>query len=131
MEGFMNRRNIYILILFMSFIFCALIVAFFEGNLLIRGFIGDVIVIILLYTFIKSFKDVNTKKLSIFVFFLSWFIEISQYFKFIEFIGLSNYRMARVVLGTTFDSKDLIAYTIGVIVIYLFDSNLTTKIKIY
>jgi len=127
----MNRRNIYILILFMSFIFCALIVAFFEGNLLIRGFIGDVIVIILLYTFIKSFKDVNTKKLSIFVFFLSWFIEISQYFKFIEFIGLSNYRMARVVLGTTFDSKDLIAYTIGVIVIYLFDSNLTTKIKIY
>jgi len=98
---------------------------------LIRGFIGDVIVIILLYAFIKSFVDVNTKKISIFLFFLSWFIEISQYFKFIEFLGLSNYKIARVVLGTTFDSKDLIAYTIGVIVIYLFDSKLITKIKKY
>ena len=127
----MNRRIVYIFTSLISFISCALIVAFFEGNLLIRGFVGDVIVIILLYAFIKSFVDVNTKKISIFLFFLSWFIEISQYFKFIEFLGLSNYKIARVVLGTTFDSKDLIAYTIGVIVIYLFDSKLITKIKKY
>jgi len=130
-EDFMNRRIVYIFTSLMSFISCALIVTFFEGNLLIRGFIGDVIVIILLYAFIKSFVDVNTKKISIFLFFLSWFIEISQYFKFIEFLGLSNYKIARVVLGTTFDSKDLIAYTIGVTVIYLFDSKLITKIKKY
>lgn len=120
----MKRRLIYFLLTITCFLLCVLIVKLFSNHQVVRGFVGDIIVTILIYAFVKIFIDITPVKLSIFVLLFSYSIEILQYFRFIEFIGLSENKLARVMFGATFDYTDLIAYTIGVIIIYLMDTYL-------
>lgn len=120
----MKRRRIYFLLTMTCFLICVLIVKLFSNHQVVRGFVGDIIVTILIYAFVKIFIDITPVKLSIFVLLFSCSIEILQYFRFLEFIGLSENKLARVIIGATFDYRDLIAYTIGVIIIYLMDTYL-------
>jgi len=71
--------------------------------------------------------DIRPFKMSALILLISYTVEILQYFKFVEWIGLGDSRIARVVFGTVFDLKDLVAYTIGVIIIYLLDKRVLDK----
>ena len=123
----MKKRLVYLYMALFCFAMCAVIVYFFSDLLFIRGFIGDVLVTILLYCFIKFFVDIRPFKMSALILLISYTVEILQYFKFVEWIGLGDSRIARVVFGTVFDLKDLVAYTIGVIIIYLLDKRVLDK----
>ena len=120
----MKRREIYLLSTVICFLLCILIVKLLSDYLVIRGFIGDIIVTILIYCFIKMFVDLKPLKLSIFVLMFSYIVELMQYYKVIEIIGLGNNEIAQIIIGTTFDFRDLLAYTIGVIIVYLLDTRL-------
>ncbi len=43
-------------------------------------------------------------------------IECLQYTKLIDYLGLSDYKIARIVFGTAFDWLDILAYGIGTLV---------------
>ena len=43
----------------------------------------------------------------------SFAVEIGQYFRLAELLGLMDCKVARIVIGSTFDAKDLLAYAIG------------------
>lgn len=94
-------------------------IALFVHDTIIRPYIGDLLVVILLYCFVKSFADLPVFPTAISVLLFSFLIEISQYFKIIELLGLQNSAIARVIMGTSFAWIDIIAY-IGGIAIVLF-----------
>ncbi|MEM9924701.1 MAG: DUF2809 domain-containing protein [Cyanobacteria bacterium P01_D01_bin.50] len=113
-----NKKYLYLtLILFFIEVFIAL----FINDSFIRPFIGDVLVIILIYCFIKTFWNINSSIAVLFVFVFACIIEILQYFNLVNHLGLQQSKIATVILGNTFDWKDIIAYLVGSIAILLLE----------
>lgn len=118
----LKKRLVYFSLAILCFIICVLIVKLFNNNPLIRGFIGDIVVIWLIYFFIKGFYDFHSLKLAVFTLALAFATEFLQYLKLIAFFGLEHNAMARLILGSVFDPYDLMAYTVGAVLVYIIDA---------
>ena len=87
----------------------------------IRPYMGDVLVVILIYCFIQSFFTFSVNTIVLFVLLFSFTIEFLQYINIVEKLGWEKYKLARIVIGTSFSWMDLFCYTIGVIHIVLIE----------
>lgn len=93
----------------------------------IRHTFGDYLAVFLLYFFFKSFIKGKTFQIALVVFIISFIVEFLQLTNFLELIHLQNNNIAKVVLGSTFQISDLIAYTLGVITILIFEKQIPWK----
>lgn len=121
-----NKKYFYFTIILFLIELC---IAVFVNENFIRPFIGDVLVVILLYCLAKSFWKIPSSILALLVFVFACIIEILQYFNFVNILGLQNYKILAIALGNTFDWEDIIAYAIGAITVVLLENktNRTTK----
>ncbi len=103
------------------------IIALYIKDKIIRPFVGDILVVIFIYYFIKAF--INTKAINIAIFTLtfSFVVEILQYFNFVEIIGLGHNKAARIIIGTSFSWIDLLCYFIGFVLLFFIDKDLKKK----
>ncbi|BAZ12997.1 hypothetical protein NIES4071_48310 [Calothrix sp. NIES-4071] len=97
-------------------------IAIFINDIFIRPFIGDVLVVILIYCFIRAFFNIQSSITAVSVFTFACMIEILQYFNFVDKLGLRDNRILAIALGSTFDWKDIIAYAIGAITVFLLEN---------
>jgi hypothetical protein len=88
---------------------------------IIRPYGGDFLVVILIYCFIKSFINTPPVITAIAVLILSYAVEISQYFHLVTQLGLQHSRLAKILLGTSFSFTDILAYTLGVLVVLVIE----------
>ncbi len=95
-------------------------IALFVRDSFVRPFLGDVLVVIWMYTFLAAFLSIRHKALSLFVLAFAYCVEIAQYFRLVEALGLQNNTLASIVIGSTFDWLDMLAYTLGWGVIWVF-----------
>ncbi len=116
----MKINKKYIVSFLVLFIIEALIALFVHDNF-IRPYIGDILVIILMYTFIKGIINKNIKFLPIYLFLFALFVEVMQYLKIIEFLNLENNKVASIIMGTSFDVKDILCYFIGSIILIIYE----------
>lgn len=107
------KLNYKYLIIFIIIFLIEIFIAVFINDTVIRPFVGDVLVIILIYTFIRIFTKKYIKYLPIYIFLFACLIEIGQYFNLLNILHLANFKLAQIVIGTTFDIKDIICYFIG------------------
>lgn len=115
----MIRFNLkYFLITIALFIVEVLIATVFKNIFFVRAYLGDVLVTILIYTFIKSFWNANPGKLLIGVFIFSVFIEVLQYFHIADVLGLKPGSIAQIVVGTSFSWIDILCYGVGCLIAY-------------
>jgi Protein of unknown function (DUF2809) len=84
---------------------------------IVRPYIGDMLVVILIYCFVKSFIATKIIPTAIAVLLFSYFIEAMQYVKIVNILGLQEYKMARIIIGTSFSWVDILMYTIGIIIV--------------
>lgn len=105
-----------------------ILIALFAHDRMIRPYIGDLLVVILLYCFVKSFADTPVFATAISVLLFSYMVEILQYFKIINILGLQDCAIARIVMGTSFEWIDLIAYTAGIALVFLAEKIVDGKI---
>ena len=114
-----NRKYFYLTILLFLIEVC---IAVFIDDQFIRPFMGDVLVVILLYCLVKSFWKIrsNVAALSIFVF--ACVIEGFQYLNLIDKLGLRQYKLLAIILGTTFDWKDIFAYALGTVIVLAWEN---------
>ncbi|EOR20475.1 hypothetical protein A500_16975 [Clostridium sartagoforme AAU1] len=94
----------------------------------IRPYIGDILVIILMYTFIRGVIDKKIKILPIYLFLFASFVEVMQYFKVIELLNLENNKVASIIMGTSFDIKDILCYFIGSMILIIYE-NISLRIN--
>ncbi|WP_199118246.1 DUF2809 domain-containing protein [Pedobacter sp. ASV28] len=94
-------------------------IALYVHDQIIRPYIGDVLVVILIYCFVKSFFNLPVLKTAIGVLLFSYVIETLQYFQFVKLIGLEHSRLANVVIGNYFAWMDILAYTAGIIMVLM------------
>lgn len=88
-------------------------IGLFVHDGLVRPFIGDVLVVILIYTFIRIFIPEKIRLLPLYVFVFSVIVELLQYLKIVETLGLQNNRFLSTVIGTSFDIRDILCYFVG------------------
>ena len=110
------------------FIIEAIIAVFIHDNF-IRPYFGDVLVVVLIYCFIKAFVRNETKLLPLYIFIFALLVEVGQYYNLAELLGLSDYRIARIVIGSTFDIKDIACYLVGCIGLYLYEMIKRKRLK--
>ncbi|MDZ8051365.1 MAG: DUF2809 domain-containing protein [Aulosira sp. ZfuVER01] len=121
-----NKKYFYFtLILFLLEVY----IAVFINDGFIRPFIGDVLVVILIYCFVRAFCKISSSIVALSVFVFSYIIEILQYFNFVSKLGWQKYKIIAVALGSTFDWKDIIAYTIGIAIVLLLENSTKRKVK--
>lgn len=106
-----NARGKYIVSFTVNLI-VVLLIGFYGAGWFWRGFLSDVFIVVLLFSFLKMLTPASTLKVSLSVLAFSYFVEISQYFNLVEFLGVNN-KAIRIFIGTHFDWLDLIAYTVG------------------
>lgn len=123
----MKRKNTYILICLICITLGTIIVMAFNNHGFIRGVIGDVLVVILMYYVLKIFVPIKPLNLLIIVLIFSYLVETTQYFHLIEVVKLEDNFMANIIMGSTFDYRDLLAYTLGGIIAHAIDIKILYK----
>jgi hypothetical protein len=93
------------------------LIALYVHDAIVRPYVGDLLVVILLYCFVKTFIDTPPLKTAIAVLLFACLVELSQYFNLVKHLGLQRSRLANVVMGNSFEWIDLIAYTLGAIIV--------------
>jgi hypothetical protein len=94
-------------------------IAVFVHDGIIRPYIGDLLVVILIYCFIRSFylKPVWATALAVLLF--AYIIEILQYLRIVELLGLGHSRFANIIIGNAFAWMDMLMYTAGIALVLL------------
>lgn len=98
-----------------------ILIALFIHDQLIRPYFGDVLVVILIYCFIKSFFSLSVWTTAIIVFCFSFCVEFSQHLNLISKLGLENSGIAKAVLGNSFSYLDLFAYVTGIFCVIIIE----------
>jgi hypothetical protein len=106
------RKTYFILTLFLLSI--ELFIAIFVNDSFVRPYVGDFLVVIMLYCVVRTFLRCSAKQAAIGVFIFACAVELSQYFQLITRLGLTHSSSARAILGQSFDWTDIIAYFLGV-----------------
>ena len=80
-----------------------LIIALYVHDRIIRPYIGDMLVV------------------PLYVFLFAVCVEVLQYFRLAELLGLQGNTAARIILGSVFDWKDIACYGTGCLLIQIFE----------
>jgi hypothetical protein len=87
----------------------------------IRPHIGDLLVVILIYCFLKSFLNISVLTAAICVLLFSYLIELLQYFKIADILGLEHGSVLYVITGNSFSWTDMIIYPTGLLLIIIIE----------
>jgi ABC-type glycerol-3-phosphate transport system permease component len=101
--------------------FIEILIAKFVDDAFIRPYGGDILVVVLIYYFVRSFVQVKPLYLVIAVLLFAYAVETGQYFRLVDILGLRDYKIMRIVIGTSFAWGDILCYTIGGVICYLAD----------
>ncbi|HSD06465.1 DUF2809 domain-containing protein [Flavobacterium sp.] len=106
-----------------------ILIAVFVHDDIIRPYFGDVLVVVLIYCFIKSFLKLAVLPVAVFVLLFSFSIEFLQYLRIVEKLGLEHSKIARTVIGTSFAWTDIMCYIVGIIIVLISENYSQRKIK--
>ena len=105
------------LLLAVIILFIEIFIALFVSDTFIRPFLGDALVVILIYCTLRIFLNVKYWKAALGVFIFASAIEVLQYFDYVKLLGLENNRVLSVAMGRTFEWLDFAAYLTGFLII--------------
>lgn len=105
-------------IIFTVLLIAEIFIALFLHDKIIRPYVGDILVVILIYTFLRIFIPSGLKYLVWYVFLFAAFVELLQYFNIGRLLGLYDNRVAMIIIGSTFDVKDLLCYLAGCLIVW-------------
>ena len=115
-----TKRNIYLL-LFFILLLTEIFIALFVHDKIIRPYIGDVLVVIVIYCLLKAVKPDFGRLLPLGIFVFAVGVEVLQYFRIVEILGLSDIAFFRTLIGSVFDFGDIVCYAVGCIILYYFN----------
>ncbi|WP_336516666.1 DUF2809 domain-containing protein [Pollutibacter soli] len=98
-----------------------ILIALFVNDKIVRPYIGDFLVVIMLYCFVKSFTNASVLKAAIRVLLFAYFIEFLQWLQLSAKLGISRNKLAHTVLGSYFEWMDMLMYTAGIAVVIIWE----------
>ena len=111
------RINMKYICAFLVLLITEIIIALFVKDAIIRPYIGDVLVVILMYSLIRGLIQKSIKFLPVYLFFFALTVELAQYYHIVEILHLQNNRVISTIIGTSYDIKDILCYLIASVIL--------------
>ncbi len=124
----MKKRGWFAVIFLLLFLLEAYI-ALYVRDRFIRPYVGDILVVALPYFAVRIVFPDGVKRLPLWVFLFATAVEVSQYFRLAALLGMEHIWIARVILGSTFDIKDIACYGAGCLALALGEYRIKNKRK--
>ena len=121
-----NKRTAYLLATVLIFLL-ELFIALFVRDNFIRPYVGDMLVVVLVYTCVRVLFPEKPRLLPLYVFLFAAGVEALQGMRIVELLGLQDNRFFSVLIGTTFDWKDIVCYGVGCVMLGLWEIYLWRK----
>lgn len=109
----MRKMRILYAVLFFVLMAVETGIALYVHDDFIRPYVGDMLVVVVVYCFVRILIPVKGRLMPLYVFLFAACIELLQYFNLVSLLGLSGNRLARIVLGSVADIKDVGCYLVG------------------
>ena len=104
------------------------LIALYVHDKVIRPYVGDMLVVLVVYCFVRIVIPVKARLMPLYVFVFAACVEVLQYFDLVTLLGLSGNRFARIVFGSVFDVKDLACYAAGCLRVEVGERRIRRKI---
>lgn len=98
-----------------------LLIALFVRDNFIRPYVGDMLVVVLIYSCVRVVFPEQPRMLPLYVFLFAALVEGLQAINIVELLGISDNRFFSVLIGTTFDLKDIVCYGAGCVLCGLWE----------
>lgn len=116
-----KNKRAYYGIAFLILLMVEIAIALYVHDDFIRPYIGDVLVVGVVYLFVRIFVPDGVKLMPLYVFIFAALVEVLQYFQLISLLGLEENSFAKILIGSTFDVKDIFCYFVGFIIILVLE----------
>uniref|UniRef100_UPI004056B629 ribosomal maturation YjgA family protein n=1 Tax=Acetatifactor sp. TaxID=1872090 RepID=UPI004056B629 len=116
-----NRKRWWYLIATVLLLVIEVFIALFVQDRLIRPYVGDVLVVIVIYSFVRIFVPNKVNLLSLYIFLFAVVVEVLQYFEIVRLLKLEESRFLSILIGSVFDFKDIVCYGVGCIFLGLYE----------
>lgn len=98
-----------------------ILIALYVHDDFIRPYVGDGLVVVVIYSFLRIWMPEKVRLLPFYVFLFAVFVEVLQYFDLAALLGLGDNRFFRILLGATFDIRDILCYGAGCLVLGIWE----------
>ncbi|MDV3353068.1 DUF2809 domain-containing protein [Leptothoe sp. ISB3NOV94-8A] len=123
------RFNLYYFYWFALLLITEIYIGIFVKDDFIRPYMGDFLVVILIYAFVRAFFKYSINLTAMGVLLFAFLVEILQHFNIVDVLGLGSSRLARTVIGTSFSWEDFIAYSLGIIIVLVSEKFIGPSLK--
>lgn len=120
----MYNRSHYFVITLALLLIEILIATVFRHWRFIRESVGDMLVVVLIYFGLQSWRRFESALLARWIFYFACGVELVQAFHLVEWLGLAPGSVGGILLGNTFSWQDILMYAIGGWVAYVLDQRL-------
>lgn len=91
-----------------------ILIARYTHDAIIRPYGGDYLCVIFLYTLIQAFWRQPVRPLALRIFVFACFVEVTQYFKLAEWLGIPKDSVLHILMGYEFTWIDIGCYAMGI-----------------
>lgn len=107
-----KRARLVYLTVFLLLFAVEIMIGMYVHDSFVRPYVGDMLVVILLWALVRIFIPYKAVWLSAAVCIFSVIVELTQLIPLVDLLGIKN-RLMRVLMGTSFAYGDLFAYAAG------------------
>lgn len=105
-------------------------IALFVHDAFVRPYVGDALVVVVIYFFARIFVTEACRLLPFYIFVFAAGVETLQYFRIVERLGLEGNVFLRTLIGTSFDWMDILCYGVGCMLLALWEFYLWKRLNI-
>ncbi|HEY7811267.1 MAG TPA: DUF2809 domain-containing protein [Allosphingosinicella sp.] len=124
-NGPVSRRLYALLAVFVFALEAA--IALFVDDAFVRPFLGDALALVLVYLALRAATPLRPRLALAAACGIAVLVELGQLVGLGEALGLGGNRLARVVLGSSFDPLDLLLYAAGAACVALLDPSVRRR----
>jgi len=116
----LKNKRLFYGIAFAVLVIIEFIIGIFVHDGFIRPYLGDIIVVIAIYAFVRIIIPEKYVLLPLIIFVFSVIVELLQGIHIVDIIGIQNH-LLRVLIGTSFDWKDILCYAVGCLILGIYE----------
>lgn len=105
------------LILFLVLLIIEVSIATFVKDGFVRFVLGDFLIVIMLYCLVRALFRIRVLSAALLVLAFAFLVELFQLAGLLKLLNLEQNHVAHLILGSTFQIEDLLAYTFGIIAV--------------
>ena len=114
-----RNKRLYYFLGFLFLLFIEILIARFVSDSFMRPYLGDFLVVILIYCFLMWISRISVLKGLIIVLMFSFAVEFFQLINIVKVLQHQPPKIVMIILGSSFSVWDLLAYKLGIFLVDL------------